>query len=98
MNLATGTRCSFGKASPAGFSPDGTRLLYTTQSASGTTSYLADPITGTSEPFDHPGTIIAWDGGTPRQLPARTQSGRRRGDRTDPTTSGEYPDAQCLLG
>jgi len=69
IDLATGTRCSFGKASPGAFSPDGTRLLYSTQSASGTSSvYLADPLTGASEPFDHPGMIIAWDGGTPRQV------------------------------
>jgi hypothetical protein len=69
IDSATGTRRSFGKASPGAFSPDGTRLLYITPSASGTsTVYLADPLTGASEPFDHPGVIIAWDGGTPKQV------------------------------
>jgi hypothetical protein len=69
IDLASGARCSFGKALPGSFSPDGTRLVYSTTSTSGTTTaYLADPLTGASEPFDYQGTIIAWDGGTPRQV------------------------------
>jgi len=68
IELATGTRQLFGQASSGSFSPDGTRLLYAKNQGSGATVYLADPLNGAGQPFDFPGTIISWDGGTPKRV------------------------------
>lgn len=64
LDLATGTRQTFGQSSSARFSPDGTRLLYWGP----TGALLADPTTGISQPIQVSGDIIGWDGGTPARV------------------------------
>jgi len=68
-DLHLGIRQSFGRCTPAVFSPDGSRILATTAPLAGTaTRFLADPLTGVSEATDIAGDVVAWDGGTPRRV------------------------------
>lgn len=78
LDIATGTRQTFGPGDPTAFSPDGTRLLGVATANGTTTNFLADPVTGASQPLALPGvpplTVVSWDGGSPRRILSGGQS------------------------
>ena len=78
IDVGTGMRQTFGPGEPTAFSPDGTRLLGVTTANGASACFLADPVTGASEPLAIPGnrtvTVLSWEGGSPRRVLPYEQS------------------------